>query len=98
MGRHLVKVTEECLHKGIEVCAPNIPFKDIGAAIEDHAQQNGVEVIKEFIGHGIGKYFHGQPEICHYRKYFISLLKNCELAYRGESQFSKENSVKLKQC
>lgn len=68
LGRHLVKVTEECLHKGIAVCGPNVPFSAIGAAIEAHAHENGLEVFKEFIGHGIGQYFHGKPEICHYRK------------------------------
>lgn len=68
LGQHLVKVTEECLYKGIEVCGPNVPYSEIGNAIEQHAQENGLEVIKEFIGHGIGTYFHGQPEISHYRK------------------------------
>lgn len=68
LGRHLVKVTEECLYKGIKVCGPNVPFKEIGDVIEQHALENGVEVIKEFIGHGIGTYFHGKPEISHYRK------------------------------
>lgn len=68
LGRHLVKVTEECLYKGIEVCGPNVAFKEIGAVIENHANENGVEVIRDFIGHGIGTYFHGQPEICHYSK------------------------------
>lgn len=68
LGRHLVKVTEECLYKGIEVCAPNVEIKEIGIAIEDHAIANGVEVIKDFIGHGIGTYFHGKPEIPHYRR------------------------------
>lgn len=71
LGRHLVKVTEECLYKGIEVCGPNVPLTVIGEAIETHALENGLEVIKEFIGHGIGTYFHGQPEICHYRKLFL---------------------------
>lgn len=73
LGRHLVKITEECLHKGIDACGPNVPFNEIGAAIEDHAFENGVDIIREFIGHGIGTYFHGQPEICHYRKFSISI-------------------------
>lgn len=68
LGQHLVKVTEECLYKGIEVCGPNVPYSEIGNAVEQHAQENGLEVIREFIGHGIGTYFHGLPEICHYRK------------------------------
>lgn len=67
LGRHLVKVTEECLHKGIAVCGPNVPYYEIGDAIQKHAEENGLEVIKEFIGHGIGSYFHGKPEISHYR-------------------------------
>lgn len=68
IGRHLVEKTEESLHHGISVCGPRVEFKEIGAIIEDFAHANNLYVMKSFIGHGIGEYFHGKPEICHYRK------------------------------
>lgn len=68
IGRHLVNITEECLYRAIEICGPNVPFSKIGHTIEDYANENNLQVLKEFIGHGIGTYFHGLPEVCHYRK------------------------------
>lgn len=68
LGQHLVKVTEECLYKAIEICGPSVPYSEIGHAIEEHAEKNNLNIVKEFIGHGIGSYFHGKPDICHYSK------------------------------
>lgn len=65
-GRFLVDITEECLYKAIGICGPGVPLQQIGASIEDHAEANGLSVVAEFVGHGIGKFFHGPPTICHY--------------------------------
>lgn len=68
IGRHLVQVTEEALYHGISVCGPQVPFSEIGAIIQEFVEAEKLRVMKAFIGHGIGEYFHGKPEICHYRK------------------------------
>lgn len=68
IGRKLVDVTELCLNEAIAICGPCISYKEIGALIEDIATAHDLYVLKNFIGHGIGEYFHGKPEICHYRK------------------------------
>lgn len=65
-GRRLVKVTEECLYKGIRSCGPNVPMSHIGNAIQQHANEHGLNVVSDFVGHGIGTYFHGPPIVCHY--------------------------------
>lgn len=65
-GRFLVDITEECLYKAISLCGPDVPFNRIGACIEEHAEKNGLAVVAEFVGHGIGTYFHGPPAVCHY--------------------------------
>jgi methionyl aminopeptidase len=62
----LVRVTEECLWKGIEVVRPGRPVSDIGRAIEDHAKRHHYGVVKAFIGHGIGEQFHTDLQILHY--------------------------------
>lgn len=64
-GRDLVKATETCLDKAIDICKPGVHFQDIGYCIEDEAEELGYEVISSFIGHGIGCYFHGPPDIYH---------------------------------
>ena len=65
-SRELVRVTEECMWKGIEAVRPGRPVSDIGRAIEDHAKAHRYGVVKAFIGHGIGEQFHTDMQILHY--------------------------------
>jgi methionyl aminopeptidase len=59
------QVTEDSLYIGIEACGPGRPFRNIGTRIFEHAQKHGFDVVPVFVGHGIGKYFHGPPDIYH---------------------------------
>ena len=65
-NRKLVRVTEECLWKGIEAVHAGRPVSDIGRAVEDHAKRYHYGVVKAFIGHGIGEQFHTDLQIPHY--------------------------------
>ena len=65
-SRRLVEVTRECLARGIAAVKPGRPFSDIGRAIEDHATANHYEVVRAFVGHGIGEQFHTDLQIPHY--------------------------------
>lgn len=68
-AKKLVQVTEECLWLGIREVAPNKRVGDIGAAIQEHAEKHGFSVVREFVGHGIGKVFHHPSlQIPHYGK------------------------------
>lgn len=62
----LIRVTRECMERGIAAVGPGRPVNAIGRAIEDHAHANGFEVIRAFIGHAIGEQFHGDLQIPHY--------------------------------
>lgn len=64
-GRFLCDVTERCLQAGIGVCAPGVPMRAIGCTIDRVARENGVRVVPAFLGHGIGRYFHGAPQVLH---------------------------------
>jgi methionyl aminopeptidase len=64
--KKLVKVTQECLDLAIAVVRPGARVGDIGAAIEKHAHGHGFSVVRDFVGHGIGKNFHEDPQIFHY--------------------------------
>ncbi len=66
MSRKLVRVTRECLDLGIDAVVPGRPISDIGKAIENHASRYGYEVVRAFIGHGIGREFHTDLHILHY--------------------------------
>ncbi len=65
-AERLVKVTQECLYKGIELVHPGTRLGDIGYAIQQHAQKNYYSVVKEYCGHGIGTVFHEEPQVLHY--------------------------------
>lgn len=65
-GRFLVDATERCLAAGIAVCAAGTPLRAIGCTIDRVARELGVRVVPAFAGHGIGRYFHGAPQVLHY--------------------------------
>jgi len=64
----LVEVTQECLMRGIAEIKPGARVGDIGAAIEEHATANGFSVVRDMVGHGVGRQFHTEPQIPHYGK------------------------------
>ena len=64
-ARSLVKVTWECLMKGIDVVKPGQRINEIGRVIEAHASKNGYFVFPNYGGHGIGENFHMTPFISH---------------------------------
>lgn len=62
----LIRVTKQCLDDGIaQACAGN-RLGDIGNAIQTRAEMNGFNVIREFVGHGIGRDLHEDPQILNY--------------------------------
>ena len=65
-AKKLVKVTKECLEKGIEAVKPWGHIGDIGAAIQNHAEKHGYSVVRDFGDHGIGLQFHEDPFVFHY--------------------------------
>jgi methionyl aminopeptidase len=66
-AKRLVETTWECLHRGIRAAKPGGRVRDIGAAIQDYAEQLGYGVVREYVGHGIGRFFHEEPQIPHWR-------------------------------
>lgn len=64
----LVRVTEECLDLAIEQCWPGKHLGDIGWAVQQHAETNGYSVVRDYVGHGIGRRMHEDPQIPNYGK------------------------------
>jgi methionyl aminopeptidase len=65
-SHRLVTVTHECLLDGIAAVRPGRPISDIGAAIEARAHAAGYGVVRAFVGHGVGRQFHGLPHVPHH--------------------------------
>ncbi|MGQ9426092.1 type I methionyl aminopeptidase [Gilvimarinus sp. F26214L] len=67
-SERLVKITQECLYKGIEVVRPGATLGDIGHVIQQHAESNYYSVVRDYCGHGTGRVFHEEPQVMHYGK------------------------------
>lgn len=65
-ARRLVKVTQECLYKGIDIVKPGATLGDIGHVIQKYAESQHYSVVREYCGHGIGRIFHEDPQVLHY--------------------------------
>lgn len=65
-AERLIAVTYESLMRGIAAVKPGQTTGDIGAAIQDYAEAERCSVVRDFCGHGLGRVFHGRPNILHY--------------------------------
>ncbi len=62
----LLKVTKESLYKGIEKAVAGNRIGDISFAVQEHVEKSGFSVVREMVGHGIGKRLHESPEVPNY--------------------------------
>lgn len=64
----LLKVTRESLLKGIEKAIAGNRLGDVSSAIQEYAESHGFSVVRELVGHGIGRHLHEKPEVPNYGK------------------------------
>lgn len=64
--KKLLEITKESLFKGISVAVEGNRVGDISAAVQHHAEANGFSVVREMVGHGLGKSMHEEPEVPNY--------------------------------
>jgi len=62
----LMKITRESLERAIEQCVPGNRLGDIGWAVQSHAEGHGYSVVRQFVGHGIGRAMHEEPHVPNY--------------------------------
>ncbi|HKR12187.1 MAG TPA: type I methionyl aminopeptidase [Pyrinomonadaceae bacterium] len=62
----LMRVTEECLERAIKQCVPGNHLGDIGWAVQEHAEAHGYSIVRDYVGHGIGRRMHEDPQIPNY--------------------------------
>lgn len=65
-ARHVVEVARKCLALGIAEVRPGARLGDVGAAIQEYAESQGCSVVRDFVGHGVGREFHEAPHVPHY--------------------------------
>jgi methionyl aminopeptidase len=62
-AQRLVRVTEEALWQGIKAAKAGSHLGQISAAIQTHAEANGFSVVREYVGHGVGRGMHEEPQV-----------------------------------
>ncbi|MDI9260239.1 type I methionyl aminopeptidase [Alicyclobacillus sendaiensis] len=65
-ARRLLDVTRQALYIGIEQAVPGNHISDIGHAIQTYVEAQGFSVVRDYIGHGIGRQMHESPEVLHF--------------------------------
>ena len=68
-ARRVVEVSRRCLELGIGEVAEGKRIGDIGAVIQGYAESVGCSVVRDYVGHGIGREFHTAPQVPHYGRY-----------------------------
>ena len=62
----LIRVTKDSLYSGIKAAVPGNRLGDVGHAVQSIAEKAGFSVVKEFVGHGIGRELHEEPQVLNY--------------------------------
>jgi methionyl aminopeptidase len=65
-AKHVTEVSRRSLELGIEQVKHGARIGDIGAAIQEYAEKMGCSVVREYVGHGIGRKFHTAPQVPHF--------------------------------
>jgi methionyl aminopeptidase len=96
--KQLLKVTKECLFIGGEVAITGNRIGDIGFAVQSHAEKHGFSVVREMVGHGIGKHLHEKPEVPNYGKKGtgIKLSRNMTICIEPMINMGVKNIVQEK--
>jgi methionyl aminopeptidase len=66
LAERLCRVARESMYVGINMVKPGVKLGDIGAAIQQYAENERFSVVREYCGHGIGQVFHEEPQVLHY--------------------------------
>jgi methionyl aminopeptidase len=80
----LVDVTANALRKGLGQVRAGKRIGDIGAAIQQYVEKHDFSVVREFIGHGIGRTFHAPPEVPHFGKFNTGIRLRPGMAFTVE--------------
>jgi methionyl aminopeptidase len=65
-GTNLMETTRRSLEEGIKAAQPGNRIGDIGTAIQEYSEARGYSVVREFVGHGVGRFLHEDPQVPNY--------------------------------
>jgi methionyl aminopeptidase len=65
-AQKIIDITRECLVRAIAAAQPGNRIGDIGHAVQTYAEANGCSVVRDYVGHGVGRQLHEEPEVPNY--------------------------------
>ncbi len=80
-AKKLIKVTQESLYHGINMAKSGNRLFDISSAIQEHVEKNGFSIVREFVGHGIGRHLHEDPSLPNFVPPIKAQFRNIKLRY-----------------
>lgn len=94
----LLKATKDSLYRGIEQAVSGNRIGDIGYAVQQHVENLGFSVVRELVGHGVGKELHESPEVPNYGKRGkgVKLMEGMVIAIEPMVNAGKKNVVQEK--
>lgn len=94
----LMQVTRDCFFRGAQFAIENNRIGDIGYAVQSYAELNGFSVVREMVGHGLGRKMHEEPEVPNYGKKGsgVKLKKNMVICIEPMINFGARNIVQEK--
>lgn len=87
-AKRLIEVTRQCFFEGIKFAKVGYRISDIGGAIQDYAESHGYSVVREYVGHGVGRVMHEAPEVPNYRP-------DKHLAHRFDPRLEKGMTIAI---
>ena len=93
--KKLLSTTKEALYKGIEQAIEGRRIGDIGFAIQKHCEEAGFSVVREMVGHGVGRKLHEEPEVPNFgrRGYGSKMRRGMVLAIEPMINYGKRDIV-----
>ena len=64
--KKLIETAKQCFFEGIKSASAGYRIGDVGAAIQSHVESNGFSIVREYIGHGVGRKLHEKPDVPHF--------------------------------
>lgn len=91
--RNLLRITKESLYKGIEQAVAGNRIGDIGNAVQSYCEAHGYTVVRELVGHGIGRAMHEEPQVPNYgrRGQGVKLAEGMVIAIEPMINLGKRN-------
>ncbi|CAL4321252.1 Methionine aminopeptidase [Buchnera aphidicola (Neophyllaphis podocarpi)] len=74
LGKKLCEKTKKSLYEAIKIIKPGIRLNKIGKSIQNYIANTKFSIVKEYCGHGIGKFFHEYPQVLHYETHDNGLI------------------------